>query len=173
MEGVLQKRFVEGKTGPLGGTVIPNLKAKAAGLIVTPSKAAPNMAAKMAESMPQKMREKGISAAARVRLVQGPVFVIEVTVKEVSLDMITSKLEAAKPNTKPLIDCLLGCISSDMKVRIQEELLASKIAAKMAETMGAQIEAQTAEQGVVAKARGLSKSEEGPYLLDVLEAYAK
>ena len=64
--------------------------------------------------------------------------------------------------------CLLSCLPPEVIAKVQSELLAKKIAAKLAESMGAGMEAQVAEQGIALEARGCVPAEEGAFLLRAL-----
>ena len=52
--------------------------------------------------------------------------------------------------------------------KVQEDALATKVATKLAENMAPGIEAQVAENGIEAVAKGVVQSKQGEFLLDEL-----
>jgi len=170
MKDAVDKKFASGKKGMLGMEIGGKAKAAVAKALVTPEKAAPNMAKGMASEFPQKMAENGIKASASIKLVEGAFFVIEVQVHEVDLTSIISKLGAKSDALGGVLGCLLSVLSPEIKGKIERELLAAAIAKKMAGNMAEGIQEKTAEQGVQAVAVGLSPAEEGPFLLDKLSS---
>ena len=158
------------------------------------------MAPEMAKNVPKKLSEKGISGSAVVKLVQGPLIVIKVTVKEVSLETILAKMGEEKATVKKVGGCLLSCLPPEVKrtnqtrppargswpsgsdhfcgaarqviAKVQEEALAKTVATKLAENMAPGIQAQLGEKGISVAAEGVTPALQGEYLLEHLAAMA-
>ena len=158
-KGMLQSKIPKSRFDLLGSPM-HTLAVKAGETLLTPSHLAKTLSADMAVEMPRDLQLHGISANASVELVFGPVFVIKVTVREVDAGSILEKLGVAKVGS-----CIVKCLPSELVAKLQEELLAKAVAAKLGANMAADLQQHTAGHGIHLVATGVVPALEGAFLL--------
>jgi len=156
-----------------GGKTRPVLNAVAKGMaktVASPEALAPKMAASMAGEIPTKMSRKGITAGASVAMVQGPFYVIKVSISRgPSLDSMVEKIGAKSEGAAKFGSCFVKCLPQAAKDKLEEDVIGKMIAKKVMENMAPEMETQVAEKGIAMAADGVIAAELGPYLLEALK----